>query len=116
MKASTLIALGIAAGIGYALYRLAGGLRDQIEKVTEPVAQAIASLWLKFKPLPPSIELLGNVKFPGNLFVPVQQLSREGAIRHTPEPDFAVYVKYADHLWRLEPRNAAGNWPAVLVK
>jgi len=116
MKIGNILVLAAVVGGGYFIWREIQKLKDLGGKATDAVATSIASLWLKLFPLPASMELLGNVKFPGNILVPIQQLSKENAVRHSPDPNFAVYVQYADHLWQLQPRNSSGNWPAVLVK
>jgi hypothetical protein len=104
-----IVTFGMLAAIGFAVWKLADVGKD----VADKASTAIANLWLKLRPLPPAIELLGNVKFPGNILVPLQQLSRERAIRA--DESGAVFVRYADHTWKLGPQ-VFGNWPATLVE
>lgn len=110
MKTGTVIQLGGFALVAFLLYQLL----NKGAQFKEDVAGKIAALWLKMFPLPGNIEVTGNVQFPGNLKVPLQQLWKAGAVRHTPEPDFAVYVNYAGYLWKLAPQ-VYGNWPATRV-
>lgn len=99
-----LVLLSAVVWVGWKLFGK-GGVEDQ-------ATSAIASLWLKMFPLPPAIELLGNVKFPGNILVPLQQLSDAGAVRQADNGD--VYVRYAGYYWKLAPQQY-GNWPATRV-
>lgn len=110
MKTQDMLLLGIAAGIGYLLYK---GF-DFGKKATDAVATSIADLWLKMFPLPPSIELLGNVTFPGNLNVPLQTLAQQNAVRQDKSTG-DVYVTYAGYFWKLSPQ-VWGNWPATRVE
>lgn len=110
MKTDTVIILGAMGVAGYLLYKLFSKGSDAVDKVSS----AIADAWLRFRPLPPAVQLLGNIKFPGNIMVPLQQLSKAGAIKQG--DDGSVLVKYADHIWSIAPSNAYGNWPATLVR
>lgn len=110
MKTQDAIQLAILGALVYALYK---GFNIG-KSAADATSTAIAKLWLKWFPLPPSVELLGNVKFPGNLFVPLQQLSKEGAIKQNPD-DGGVYVKYAGAYWKLSPQ-VYGNWPATRIE
>jgi hypothetical protein len=94
----------------YAVYRIMGAATRTQDKV----ASGIADLWLKMFPLPPSIELLGSVVFPGNLKVPLQQLANEKAVRQD-RASGRVYVRYAGYVWELAPQ-VYGNWPATRVE
>lgn len=107
LKGETVLLLGAAA---VALYF---GSRF-FDRATDKVATSIANLWLKLRPLPPAIKLLGNVKFPGNILVPIEQLSKEKAIRSQEEP-FTVFVNYAGYIWELGPQ-VYGNYPATRVQ
>lgn len=99
---TSLALLGIAAYVAYKVLGKGG--------LTDSASSAIASLWLKLFPLPPTMEVLGNVKFPGNIMVPLAKL----AVRE--DSEHRVFTQYAGHLWQLQPSNEYGNWPAVLVK
>lgn len=111
MKTGTVIQLAGFGIVGYLLWKL----MNKGEEYKEEIADKIAKLWLKMFPLPPQIQLQGAVLFPGNIKVPIQTLHDQGAVKHTPEPDFAVYVNYAGSLWKLAPQ-VYGNWPATRVQ
>jgi hypothetical protein len=109
-KLETWLVLGALAVAGYYGWKAFSSLKEKADKAIDATSTAIADAWLKLFPLPAAIELLGNVKFPGNIFVPLQKLTIRQDANHN------VFTKYADHLWQLQPRNESGNWPAVLVK
>lgn len=110
MKTSEVLQLGALAGIAYLLYQLVNKGKDLADKGTT----ALANLWLKLFPLPPSIQLMGYVTFPGNIKVSIDSLSKANAIRYTPDPDFHVYVNYAGYVWELGPQSN-GFYPATRV-
>lgn len=114
MKTQDMMQLVLLGGIAYLLYRGFNFAKDKAEEAAGAASTAIASLWLKLFPLPPKIQLLGSVKFPGNLLVPLQTLSDQGAVRQNPE-DGSVYVKYSGYYWKLSPQ-VYGNWPATRVE
>jgi hypothetical protein len=100
------ILLGVA---GYVLYQIANKLKTGTDKVVNWTANQIAQLWISR--LPPPIELLGNVKFPGNILVPLNQIKND--VRQDDEGH--VFVKYSGLFWQLSPSDANGNWPATRV-
>lgn len=109
VNAKDALLLAVVVGVGYVIWKGSGIAKDVIDKAST----AIADLWLTLKPLPPAIELLGNVKFPGNILIPLQQLSNARAVKG--DAQGRVFVKYADMIWQLSPSNAYGNWEATRV-
>lgn len=109
ISGDTVLILGGITVLGFVLYKAF----DFGKKATDAVASGIADLWLKMFPLPPSIELLGNVTFPGNLKVPLQTLAQQNAVRQDKSTG-DVYVTYAGYYWKLAPQ-VYGNWPATRV-
>lgn len=108
IRGDTVLILGGLAVLGFVLYKAF----DVGKKAVDTAAGAIADVFLKMFPLPPSIQLLGNVKFPGNILVPLQQLANENAVRQDENHD--VFVKYSGMYWKLSPQ-VYGNWPATRV-
>lgn len=109
MNAKDTLMLGlVAAGVYFAWKTWQRG-----EQVIDTASTAIADLWLKLFPLPPTMELLGNVKFPGNIFIPLQQIAAAGAVKRDAQSN--VFVKYSGLIWKLSPSNTYGNWEAVRV-
>lgn len=96
-----------AAGV-YLAYRSF----DLANRAADAVSSGIAAAWLKMFPLGSAMQLLGNVKFPGNLIVPIQTLHNQNAIRKDSSGN--VFVRYADLYWQLQPQ-VNGVWPAVRV-
>jgi hypothetical protein len=109
MKTQDLLMLGVAAGLGYVLYRTYG----VAQKIGEKAVNLGAKIWLALDPLPPAIQLLGNVKFPGNLLVPLQTLASQKAVRQD-RSSGDVYVQYSGYTWKLAPQQY-GNWPATRI-
>lgn len=113
MQTKDVLQVGLLGAVAYLLYKGFDFAKDTAEKAIDKTSTSIANFWLKLFPLPPAIELLGNVVFPGNIFVPLQQLAKTGAVKQ--DDDARVFVKYAGYIWQLSPSNAAGNWPATRV-
>lgn len=109
MKTGEILQMGGLAVVGVLLWKLF----NKGSETADHVSTAIADLWLKLFPLPPAMELLGNVKFPGNIFVTLQSLASKGAVRRNSSGE--VFVSYANLLWKLAPSNAYGNWEATAV-
>lgn len=110
MKAKDFLMLAIM-GVGfYAIYKALGVGKD----IADKTSTAISNLWLKLNPMPPAMTLLGNVKFPGNILIPLQQLSDARAVKQDDAGN--VFVRYADLTWQLSPSNAYGNWEATPVQ
>lgn len=110
MKTTEALQLGMLVGVAYLLAKLVQAGTNVADKATS----AIADWWLKTHPLPPAIQLLGYVTFPGNIKVAVDALRKANAIRYTPDPDFHVYVDYAGYKWELGPQTN-GFYPATRV-
>ncbi len=108
MKKDTVLILAAMGVGGYLLYKAFNIGKSAVDKT----AGAIADLWLKLNPMPEALQLLGNVKFPGNILVPIQQLANERAIRKDGSGN--VFVKYSGYTWQLAPQ-VYGNWPATRV-
>lgn len=111
MKASELAPWILIAIGGYVLYKVVNKAADTGKKAVDWTSSQIANLWLNMFPLPPAIELLGNIIFPGNIIVPLQQLS--GQVRQ--DQDGHTFVKYAGMYWQLAPSDANGNWHATPI-
>lgn len=111
MKASELAPWLLLAIGGYVLYRVTSKAADTGKKAVDWTSSQIANLWLTMFPLPPSMELLGNIIFPGNIKVPLQQLA--GQVRQ--DRDGNTFVNYAGMYWQLSPSDANGNWPATPI-
>lgn len=79
------------------------------KKTTEDAAAAIAKLWVALTSSP-AIQVLGDVEFPTGATVPLRSLTVKT------DAAGAVYTMFQGHVYRLQPHNARGNWPAVLVK
>lgn len=109
-RQDTFLILGAVTVLGFVLYKAF----NVGKKAVDYTAQKIADLWLKMFPLPPAMQLLGEVKFPGNLRVPIQQLHNEGAIRQDRQTG-RTFVKYAGYFWELSPQ-VNGLWPATRVE
>lgn len=107
MKNDTLIVLAALGVGGFLLWKA----MQTAKQATDAVAGSIADAWLTLFPMPPSIELLGNIVFPGNLRVPLQTLSNQGAIKQDKSGN--VIAKYANSFWKIMPHDASGDWPAV---
>lgn len=114
VRTDTWIMVAVLGVGGYFLYQALSKAGAGVRKGIDLTAGQIANLWLKMFPLPPSMELLGSVKFPGNLKVPIQQLHNEGAIKQDRETG-RVFVKYANYFWELSPQ-VNGLWPAARVE
>lgn len=100
------------AGVGTAVYLL-WKTKETAKETVDKVASAIAKVYLKYlNPLPPAMELLGEVKFPGNLLVPLQTLHNQRAVFQG--DNGAVFVKYSGYTWQLSPQ-VYGKWPATRV-
>lgn len=113
MQTKDILQLGLLGAVAYLLYKGFNFAKDTADKAVDTTSTAIANLWLDMFPLPPAMELLGNVTFPGNINVQLQQLSQQGAVRQ--DDQHRVFVKYAGFYWQLAPANEYGNWPATRV-
>lgn len=108
MKKDTWVLLA-ALGVGvYVLSKAFNFGKD----VADKAAGKIADVWLSLFPLPGAIELVGTVRFPGGLFVPLQTLAQQGGVRQ--DANHNVFVKYAGFTWQLSPQ-VNGSWPATRV-
>lgn len=104
----TVLILGAVGGAAYLILKAL----NVGEKAVDKVSTAIAKAYLKLFPMPPATQLLGNVKFPGNLLVSLQQLHNEKSVFR--DDNGNVYVKYSGYTWQLAPQ-IYGNWPATRV-
>src|SRR5262249_59198969 len=76
MKTPSLMELVKLGALGAGLWLL-WKLVNKGSDLAKGASSAIAAAWLKMFPLPGAIELLGYVRFPGNLRVPIQQLAKD---------------------------------------
>jgi hypothetical protein len=104
IRPDTLLLLGGLAALGFVLVKVF----DFGKGAVDSAAGGIANLWLELFPLPPAIELLGTVRFPGNLKVPLKNLNVRTNASHD------VFVQYAGYTWQLAPQ-VNGEWPATRV-
>ena len=104
MRLDNLLMVGIVGVAGYGLYRAL----KQLPKVTDPVSSALANLWVNLT-AQPAMTVLGSVIFPDGNSVTLSSLEVRS------DAQGGVYVKYAGHVYQLQPSDAFGNWPAVQV-
>jgi hypothetical protein len=91
---------------GFILYKL---LKDQLNKATAPLSDAIAKFWVSLTEQPAMV-VQGNVKLPDGTAFPLSTaVVRADAQGH-------VYTQAAGHVYQLQPHDADGDWPAVLVQ
>lgn len=102
-----MLILGAIVGVGIVLYKAFGIGKAGVDAASG----AIADLWLKLSPLPAAMQLLGTVRFPGNLRVPLQTI---GSANVRQDANHNVFVKYSGLTWQLAPQ-VNGEWPATRV-
>jgi hypothetical protein len=108
MKKETLINFAMLGGLAFVLWKF----KDTADKVTAPVSDAIANaimLWNRLT-VSPTIQLLGNIKFPSGKLVPISTLP----IRKDGSGN--VYTQYQGSVYQLQASDPQGNWPAIPVK
>jgi hypothetical protein len=100
---TNLVLLGVGALV---LYQV---LKKKIGDVTAPVSDAIAKLWLALTEQPP-MQVVGDVVLPDGSTVPLSTLPIRADAQNR------VYTNLSGHVYQLQPHDANGNWPAVLVQ
>lgn len=104
MNAKDTVNLAILAAVGFGLYKLL----NKLPQVTAPLSAGIANLWVSLTGQPPMI-VLGSVVFPDGNTAALSSLEVRA------DASGSAFVKYAGHVYQLQPSDANGNWPAVLV-
>jgi len=107
------VLLGVLAIAGYIIYKIASAIPripDAIKPLTQPIADALATLWIAMIPAS-NMPTLGNVIFPDGGKVPISRLTvKQDSLGN-------VYVASPQNglLLQLQPSNAQGDWPAVQI-
>lgn len=101
-----LINLALLGAGAYVLYQV---LAKKIGAVAAPATDAIAKLWVSLTEQPP-MQVLGDVVMPDGSTVPLSTVPIRG------DAQGRVYTNLNGHVYQLQPHDANGNWPAVLVQ
>jgi len=113
--------LGVAAGGIYLAYQLVSFLKDTGKQVADtaenvgkaiiaPVADVLSWWWMLDDPPGVGSGLLGNVVFPNGAQSPLS------SYKIKQDKSGSVYINAGSDVYQLQPSDANGNWPAVLVR
>jgi hypothetical protein len=103
--------LMLAAGVFvvWQLWKGLSGLGQAAGAAAQSTASGIASLWVSLTSGPSMGGVLGNVVFPDGRMSPLAGY----AVRTDAQGN--VYINTGGTVYQLQPSDAQGNWPAVLV-
>lgn len=106
MKSDNLFIAAVVGIAGYVLWKLFDKAADF---VTDPIADFIASAYIKFT-LPEPVNVNGAAILPNGTAVSMSKLS----VKKVPDQE-VFYFDWNGKRYQLGPRSAQGNWPTRII-